>query len=108
MEVSDNDNVTAFFTCTAFGGDDAVLDITWSGLNVLLESGNLNPDNSITSTLITGVLTLEDRGDVTCTVMFQDGINGSRETASLNIGTRICFTCILNVLKTDIDMLIPN
>lgn len=90
LEVSDNDYLTAVFTCTAFGGDGAVLrlDITWSGVDISLESGYINPDNSVTSTLTTEYLTLEDRGNVvTCTVMFQGGINGSSETASLNIGT---------------------
>ena len=66
LEYSDDD-LTATFTCTAFGGDGAMLVFTWSatdstaGLDIYSQSETLNPDYSTTSTITTNTLTLADR-----------------------------------------------
>ena len=91
LEYSDDD-LTATFTCTAFGGDGAMLDFTWltyspAGFDASSQSETLNPDNSTTSTITTNTLTVDDSGsEYTCDVMYQSGSEVNDATASLNIG----------------------
>ena len=92
LEYSDDD-LTATFTCTAFGGDGAMLDFTWSdtdspaGLDISSQSQILNPDNSVTSTITTNTLTVGDSGsEYSCDVMYQGGSEESEAMATLNIG----------------------
>ena len=91
-----DDDLTATFTCTAFGGDGAVLDFTWSaadsvaGLDISSERETLNPDNSTTSTITTNTLTVDDSGsEYTCDVMYQGGSEVSEAMATLYIGKKI-------------------
>ena len=95
LEYSDDD-LTAIFICTAFGGDGAMLVFTWSatystaGLDISSQSETLNPDNSITSTISTNTLTVDDSGSTyTCDVRYQSGSEVSDATATLNIGKYI-------------------
>ena len=94
LEYSDDDQ-TATFTCTAFGGDGAMLNITWvtnsaSGFNTSSQMETLNSDNSTTSTITTNTLTVDDSGsEYTCDVMYQGGSDESDATATLNIGKYI-------------------
>ena len=88
-----SDDLTATFTCTAFGGDGAMLVFTWStdspaGLNTSSQRETLNPDNSVTST-ITNTLTLTDRdSEYTCTVIYDGSSFGNEETATIIIGAK--------------------
>ena len=94
LEYSDND-FTASFTCTALGGDDAMLVFTWltnsaSGLNLFSQSETINPDNSTTSTITTNTLTMDDSGkEYTCDVIYQGGSEVSDAKATLIIGENI-------------------
>ena len=94
LEYSDDD-LTATFTCTAFGGDGAMLVFIWltnsaTGFNTSSLRETLNPDNSTTSTITTNTLTVDDSGsDYTCDVMYQGGSGVSDATATLNIGKYI-------------------
>ena len=93
MTLEYSDDLTATFTCTAFGGDGAMLVFTWSatdspaGLNTSSQMETLNPDNSITSTITTNTLTLADRdSEYTCTVVYDGNLLGNEETATISIG----------------------
>ena len=95
LEYSDDD-LTATFTCTAFGGDGAMLDFTWfavdspAGLDTSSQRETLNPDNSTTSTITTNILTVDDSGsEYTCDVRYQSGSEVSDAMATLNIGKYI-------------------
>lgn len=58
-------DLTATFTCNAFGGDGIELEFLWSPDQVNLTSitTSVDPvDNSTTSTIRTNVLTADDRG----------------------------------------------
>ena len=93
-----SDDLTATFTCTAFGGDGAMLDFTWSGLNIPSHSETVNPDNSTTSTITTNTLTVDASGSkYTCDVMYQGGSEESEAMATLNIGKKILSTAIFKV-----------
>ena len=60
--------LTATFTCTAFGGEGAMLEFDWlasdsvAGLNIDSENEATNENGSTTSTITTNVLSLSDRG----------------------------------------------
>ena len=91
LEYSDDD-LTATFNCTTFGGDGAMLVFTWSatnspaGLDTSLQMETLNPDNSTTSTITTNTLTADDRSSMyTCTVAYDGSSVENEETATLNI-----------------------
>ena len=93
MTLEYSDDLTATFTCTAFGGDGAMLVFTWSapdstaGLDTSSQRETLNPDSSITSTITTNTLTLADRGsEYTCTVIYDGSSFGNEETATIIIG----------------------
>ena len=96
MTLEYSDDLTATFTCTAFGGDGAMLDFTWStdstaGLNTSSQSETLNPDNSVTSTITTNTLTLADRdSEYTCTVIYDGSSFVNEETATIIIGGKSC------------------
>ena len=88
-----SDDLTATFTCTAFGGDGAMLVFTWSdtnstaGFNTSSQSETLNPNSSTTSTITTNTLTLADRdSEYTCTVIYNSSSIGNEETANITIG----------------------
>ena len=88
-----SDDLTATFTCTAVGGDGVMLVFTWSapdstaGLNTSSQSETLNPDNSITSTITTNTLTVDDRdSEYTCNVAYDGSSLGNEETATITIG----------------------
>ena len=94
LEYSDDD-LTATFNCTAFGGDGAMLDFTWltnspAGLDMSSQMETINPaDNSTTSTITTNILTPDDRDSMyTCVVAYDGSSDESMETATLNIGER--------------------
>ena len=98
-----SDNLTAVFTCNAFGGDGAMLDFQWSIINsdstlaVLDQNSDTvsqreeinEEDNSTTSEVIINV-TLADRGNIyACQVRYSrdDATFGMPETATiLSIG----------------------
>ena len=95
MTIEYSDDLTATFTCTAFGGNDTVLVFTWSqagspaGLNMTSERETLNPDNSTTSTITTNTLSLADRGSqYVCDVEYDGSSEGNDAEATLNIGKR--------------------
>ena len=90
MTLEYSDDLTATLTCTAFGGNDAVLDFAWysansaAEVNVTSERETLNPDNSTTSTITP---TLDDReSEYTCYVEYAGSSDGNQETATLSIG----------------------
>ena len=108
MTLEYSDTLTATFTCTAFGGDGAVLDFSWSptdspsGLNVPSEAENVNADNSTTSSITTNPLGLGDRGSrVTCDVMYEGETDISEDFGTLNIG-KISIITQLNFLLCSI------
>ena len=102
------DNLTAVFTCNAFGGDGAMLGFQWSVVNSDSSLTALDPnldtvfqreyineeDNSTTSEIIINV-TLADRGNkYACQVRYtRDAATfGMPETASiLSIGRYYCY-----------------
>ena len=93
MTLEYSDDLTATFTCTAFGGDDAVLVFTWSdtnstaALNASSQSETLNSNNSVTSTITTNTLTLADRdSEYTCTVVYEGTLPKNEEKANITIG----------------------
>ena len=99
MTLEYSDTLTATFTCTAFGGDGAVLDFTWSspgspsGLNFPSEAENVNADNSTTSSITTNTLGLSDRGgSFSCDVMYSGG-QTNEASGALNIGERTNHYC---------------
>ena len=90
MTLEYSDDLTATFTCTAFGGDGAMLVFTWSPANSIAGSSQMettNPDNSTTSTITTNTLTADDRSSMyNCTVVYDGSSVENEETATLNIG----------------------
>ena len=90
-----SDVLTATFSCTAFGGDDAELTITWitpsdiTGFNDSSRVDTRNADNSTTSSITTLPLSLSDRGEMyTCDVVYAGAPTDQDDEASatLNIG----------------------
>ena len=93
MTLEYSDELTATFTCTAFGGDGVALVFTWSDtnsaaeLNASSQSETLNSNNSVTSTITTNTLTLDDRdSEYTCTVVYEVSLPKNEETAAITIG----------------------
>ena len=92
MTLEYSDNLTATFTCTAFGGVGAMLVFTWltnspAGLDMPSQRETLNPDNSTTSTITTNTLTLADRdSEYTCSVVYDGSSLGNEVTATISIG----------------------
>ena len=92
MTLEYSDDLTTTFTCTAFGGDGAMLVFTWStdspaGLDTSSQSETINPDNSATSTITTYTLTLADRdSEYTCSVAYEGSSLGNEETATISVG----------------------
>ena len=85
--------LTATFTCTAFGGDNAELIFTWTTLDATEFDTNSrvevdNADGSTTSTITTLPLSLSDRGkSYTCDVAYESDTSQEDEaSATLNIG----------------------
>ena len=84
----------ATFTCTAYGGDDLLLQFAWSdslsstGLNSSTQNEITNVNGSITSSISTNNLSLEDDGSqYTCTVSYSDQENAQHSaTGTLTIG----------------------
>ena len=88
-----SDVLTATFTCTAFGGNDAELLFNWNptaGFNDDSLKQMINPnDNSTTSTITTDPLTLSDRGETySCNVEY-DLNQRNAEAATLAIGENL-------------------
>ena len=97
MTLEYRDGLTATFTCTAFGGDDAALKFDWlaldsvAGLNIDSENETTNA-NGTTSTITTNVLSLSDRGsEYSCQVEYVESAPGPPETAVLNIGKIVSY-----------------
>ena len=89
MTLEYSDTLTATFTCTAFGGDGAMLEFPWStsGASVGSQTETVNADNSTTTSLTTGPLNLNDRGSIiTCEVRYSGGTEVDDDTATLYIG----------------------
>ena len=90
MTLEYSDTLTATFTCTAFGGDGALLVFHWtlaSGFDTSSQMQEMNSDNSTTSTITTNPLTLSERGDTyTCGVEYVGGSFDSDSEAVVNIG----------------------
>ena len=90
MTLEYSDTLTATFTCTAFGGDGAMLEFEWPILGsavVESQTETVNADNSTTSSVTTEPLDLDDRGSViTCDVRYSGGTEVDA-TATLYIGT---------------------
>ena len=85
------DDLTATFTCTAFGGDDAELVFTWTPPSEFATSSQnqiLNTDNTTSSAITTLPLSLMlDRGkSFTCDVAYDGTTNEDEATATINIG----------------------
>ena len=85
--------LTATFTCTAFGGDDAPLTIDWvarsgvTGFNISSGIDGINADNSTTGSITTLPLSLSDRGSMyTCDVTYESAPGDDTEaSASVDI-----------------------
>ena len=99
MDVEDvtveyKDDLTASFTCTAFGGDNEELVFTWitpndaTNFDANTQVETLNADNSTTSTIITLPLSLSDRMQVYACDVAYDGFpdRDAESSATLNIG----------------------
>ena len=116
MTLEYSDDLTATFTCTAFGGDGAMLVFTWStdspaGLDTSSQSETLNSDNSTTSTITTNTLTVDESGsEYTCDVMYQGGSEGREAMATLNIGKKTMgiLKCICCVLLTTVPAILTG
>ena len=104
MTLEYRDELTASFTCTAFGGDSAQLIFTWispsgvTGFNVNSNTEIQNSDNSTTSRITTFPLTLSDRGSqYTCEIAYaSDPTEENEVSATFNIGknyTILIATC---------------
>ena len=92
-----SDVLTATFTCTAFGGDDAPLEIDWlsqaTGFNISSRIDGINADNSTTSSITTLPLSLSDVGSMyTCDVTYEGAPSGddNEASASVDIGEYTC------------------
>ncbi|CAI8037869.1 Tyrosine-protein kinase-like otk, partial [Geodia barretti] len=82
-----SDVLTATFTCTAFGGDDAPLAIDWlsqaTGFNAISRIDGINADNSTTSSITTLPLSLSDRGSIyTCDVTYESAPGDDNEASA--------------------------
>ena len=99
MDVEDvtveyKDDLTASFTCTAFGGDNEELVFTWitpndaTNFDTDTQVETLNADNTITSTITTLPLSLSDRMQVYACDVAYDGFpdRDDESFATLNIG----------------------
>ena len=90
MTLEYSDTLTAIFTCTAFGGDGALLVLHWSPASTFVSDSQVhvvNADNSTTSTITTNPLTLSERGDTfTCGAEYDGGSFDSESEAVVNIG----------------------
>ena len=90
-----SDDLTATFSCTAFGGNNSVLVLSWThsagaNLNADTENTTVSPDDSYTSTITTDTLTLDDRGsEYTCEVEYDGSASVNEATATLSIGKEI-------------------
>ena len=93
------DVLTATFTCTAFGGNDAPLEIDWlaeaTGFNTSSSSRTdvINADNSTTSSITTLPLSLSDRGSMyTCDVTYEGAPDDpdTETSATVDIGEYAC------------------
>ena len=81
----------ATFSCTAFG---TLLNISWShtlssaGLNSSSQTDTTNVNGSITSSISTNILSLEDDGSqYTCLVSYADQVDAQNDaTGTLNLG----------------------
>ena len=92
-----SDVLTATFTCTAFGGNDAPLDIDWlsqaTGFDLSSRTDVINADNSTTSSITTDPLSLSDRGSMyTCDVAYASAPSGvvTDALATVDIGEYTC------------------
>ena len=93
-----SDVLTATFTCTAFGGDDAPLAIDWlarighTGFNISSRTDDINADNSTTSSITTLPLSLSDRGSMyTCDVTYESAPGDDAEvSATVDISEYTC------------------
>ena len=84
------DVLTATFTCTAFGGNDAPLEIDWlaeaTGVNINSRTDVINADNSSTSSITTLPLSLSDRGSVySCDVTYEGAPSDPDTEASATV-----------------------
>ena len=90
MTLEYSDTLTATFTCTAFGGNGALLVFAWAPATAFVSDSQMpviNQDNSTTSTITTNLLTLSKRGDMyTCEVEYEGGSFDSESIAVVNIG----------------------
>ena len=93
MTLEYSDDLTASFTCTAFGGNNSVLVLSWThsvgtSFNTDTENTIVNPDdNSYTSTITTDTLTLGDRGSqYSCDAEYDGSSSANEATATLSIG----------------------
>ena len=84
-----SDVLTATFTCTAFGGDDAPLTFEWlapsgvTGFNISSRIDGINADNSTTSSITTFPLSLSDRGSMyTCDVTYESAPGDDAEASA--------------------------
>ena len=106
MTLEYSDDLTATFTCSAFGGNNSVLVLSWThslgaSLNEGTETTTVNPDNSYTSTITTDTLTLEGRGsEYTCHVEYDGSSEENEATATLSVGKKI--QCIVLTAGTKI------
>ena len=96
MTLEYSDDLTATFSCTAFGGNNSVLVLSWThsvgaNFNTDTESTTINPDdNTYTSTITTDTLTLDDRGsEYTCDAEYDGSSSANEATATLSIGKEI-------------------
>ena len=94
-----SDVLTATFTCTAFGGDDAPLTIDWqpqgagaTRFNISSRTDVINADNSTTSSITTLPLSLSDRGETyICDVTYESAPSDDNEApATVDIGEYTC------------------
>ena len=91
MTLEYSDDLTVTFTCSAFGGNNSVLVLSWThsagaNLDTDTESTTVNPDNS-TSSITTDILTLGARGsNYTCDVTYNGSSSANEATATLSIG----------------------
>ena len=108
VTVAYSDDLTATFTCTAFGGVNEDLVFTWIAPNDATDFDDdtqvetLNADNTITSTITTLPLQLSDRMQIyTCDVAYDSFPNRDNESfATLNIGKIITIYDFIHFLTT--------
>ena len=103
MTLEYRDVLTATFTCTAFGGDAAQLEIRWgtsesdvTGFNSSSRTFANNSNGSYTSSITTLSLSLTDRGDMfTCRASYESASisNAAEARATLSIGEMTTILC---------------